>query len=305
MSPIERHVTQALGKVQPGAAVDFATIMALITQIFTFIQQCPFGRAKAAIRAGSVEAKAAAYLAVKRSGYGGNAVDLTQALLDQGCAATDAELDETIASALSLPGLTRIAGVVALCLIYATAGLAGPFPARPPASESTGPFPTGSESSSTPAPWVARLDAGESKRDAPSAARMQDVPSPLRQRIADYVEAGGGIVGVRDMTITTHMLRDHGWTAAQLEGLTEDELFSLHGMQHAGLIEPADAALPLIKHSGRTYPVHVDGDSAYWFVDGVRWSNLGGGRPVEGQVFTGGGRRFVYRDGRMHEQTGL
>ena len=305
MSPIERHVTDAVGKAQPGAALDFATIMALITQIFTFIQQCPFGRAKAAIRGGSVEAKTAAYLAVKRSGYGGNAVDLTHALLEQGRTATDAELDETIASALSLPGLTRIAGIVGMMLILNRTVIAGPFPGTKHYPASLGPFPVQSSSVQVPARTENFGETPSPTNVTPPGPLAVDVPTPLRQRIAEYIASGGSIVGVRDMTITTHMLRDHGWTAAQLDGLSEDELFALHGMQHAGLIDPADAG---VQHSGQhgreeSYPVRIRGDWAYWSVEGVTWSNLGRGRLAEGQVLSGGGRRFLYRNGRMHAAT--
>lgn len=305
MSPIERHVTEAIGKAQPGAAVDFATIMALITQIFTFIQQCPFGRAKAAMREGSVEAKTAAYLAVKRSGYGGNSVDLAHALLEQGRSATDAELDDTIASALSLPGLTRIAGVFALVVGLCTSAAAGPFPTLD-ASSAQGPFPAQAVSAPVIRLESAQTLADVSESDASGQGEVIEVQPPLRQRIDDYLAAGGGIVGVRDMTITTHMLRDHGWTAEQLAGLTEDELFALHGMQHAGLVEPTDVATADrdVERRGAGYPVQIAGDWAYWSVDGIRWSNLGQGRPAEGQLYLGGGRRFVYREGRMQDAAG-
>jgi hypothetical protein len=109
------------------------------------------------------------------------------------------------------------------------------------------------------------------------------------------------------MTITTHMLRDHGWSEAQLSGLTSDELFLLHGMQHAGRISPAEVSsapgsVAAIPTTG--YPVEMSNGTVYWTVAGQRWSNLGSGRPVDGQVYHGGGRSFVYRGGRMHEAGG-
>jgi hypothetical protein len=312
MSPIERHVTAAVDKVQPGAAMDFATIMALITQIFTFIQQCPFGRAKQAIRSGSVEAKAAAYLAVKRAGYGGNAVDLTQALLQQGAQATDDELDETIASAVSLPGLTRSIGVLLLLTVLGgVSAWAGPFPAPPVATQS-GPFPqvTAADEPRTPHPLADETPGPQpapEERRTVSVEPYEELPSPLQQRIAEYRAAGGAIVGVRDMTIVTHMLRDHGWSAAQIAGLSDDELFYLHGMQHAGVVEPeavdaVHSAAPVVHQEG--YPVSIEGRWAYWTAYGRRWDNRGGTLPTEGQVYAGGGRRFVYRNGRMHDATG-
>lgn len=307
MSPIERHVTEAVGKVQPGAAVDFATILALITQIFTFIQQCPFGRAKRAMREGSVEAKAAAYLAAKRAGYGGNAVDLAQALLQQGAQATDDELDETIASALSLPGLSRSLGVLIALLSLGGASVAGPFPAAPSPSRS-GPFPesVAVTEAERPEPQSDDVsgDIASGKPRSGAERRYVELSSPLRQQIADYRAAGGTIVGVRDMTIITHMLRDHGWTAEQIAGLSDEELFYLHGMQHAGEVAPETAQDACRSGGCRAsdgYPVTIDGRWAYWTAHGRRWDNRGGTLPSEGQVYTGDGRRFVFRGGRMHD----
>ena len=311
MSPIERHVTAAVDKVQPGAAMDFATIMALITQLFTFIQQCPFGRAKQAIRTGSVEAKAAAYLAVKRAGYGGNAVDLTQALLQQGAQATDEELDETIASAVSLPGLTRSIGVLLLLAVLGGASAwAGPFPVTAEEAQS-GPFPQStavhdSVATDPPGDERPRHKPGPERRRTRTEEPYEELPSPLQQQIADYRAGGGAIVGVRDMTIVTHMLRDHGWSAQQLAGLSDDELFYLHGMQHAGIVAPEAVATgpsaPPVDHPGG-YPVRIEGRWAYWTAHGRRWDNRGGTLPTEGQQYAGGGRRFIYRNGRMHDAT--
>ena len=317
MSPLERRVTQAVGKVQPGAAVNLGVIMQIMSMVLQFIQQCPFGNAKRSLREGALEAKVAAYRAVKSSGYEGNAVDLANALVEQGRQATDDELESTIASAHSLPKLKQTLGALLLAwLLPCVSATAGPFPGRAPVEAESGPFPlaTADAGVGDQRSEVGSRISQESKRPAggtspgellllDSRIRESDRRS-LRDRIADYRAGGGGTVGVRGMTIETHLRRDHGWRPSQLEGLCADELYLLHGMQHGGRIDPRDAGSDAAGGGGDGYAVRQSGRTAYWTVDGVRWSNLGAGAPVEGRVYQGGGRSFVYRDGKMHAVRG-
>ena len=142
MSPFEKAVSETVAEKQPeGAAIDVGLIMQLMTMLLQFIQNCPFGSAKAAIKAGSTGATVAAFNAVKKSGYTGNAVELAQALVAKGKAATDDELDETILLAESMPTLSNFMIIVALVLCFASTGMAaGPFPETELAIVS-GPFP--------------------------------------------------------------------------------------------------------------------------------------------------------------------
>ncbi|MBL8849219.1 MAG: hypothetical protein JNG89_06025 [Planctomycetaceae bacterium] len=301
MSPLEHRVTQAVGQVQPNAAVDFGVIMQIMSMVLQFIQQCPFGNARRAIRESAVEAKVATYRAVKSSGYGGNPVDLTNALLEQGRQATDAELDETIASAHALPALRTMLLTGIVCLALGAAVHAGPFPDGLPMMATRGPFPEVGDRTSEVRNQMS--EDGIVHDSAPPASLNPEsrILNPsLRDRIAAYRARGGGIVGVRGMTITTHMLRDHGWSESQLAGLSTEELSLLHGMQHAGQIEPGAEVSAGDGRSATGHPVRISGGSAQWVVDGITWSNLGGGSPVEGQVYRGGGRAFVYRGGRMY-----
>lgn len=135
-SALEKHVTDAAGKVQPGAAIDFAVILQIITTLMGLIGNCPFGGAKRAMKAGSTEAKVAIYNAVKKSGFGGNAVDLTNELIERGKNASDEELDATIESAMSLPGLSKFGAFLLAIALCGSTALAGPFP-----SVADGPFP--------------------------------------------------------------------------------------------------------------------------------------------------------------------
>ena len=332
MSPLEQRVTQAVGQAQPGAAVDFGVIMQIMSMVLQFIQQCPFGNARRAIRESALEAKVATYRAVKSSGFSGNPVDLTNALLDQGRQATDAELDETIASAHALPALRAMLLTLLACVAAIPALHAGPFPevggrkseigdqvsedevangdsSRPtflnpslPLVLTSGPFPVGGRKALVGDP-MSEDGVADSHSSAPTPLNPESrIPNPpsLRDRIAEYRTGGGGIVGVRGMTITMHMLRDHGWSESQLAGLSADELHLLHGMQHAGRIDPQEFSGETNSSSVGGYPVRVSGRSVQWTVDGITWSNLGSGQPVEGQVFRGNGRSFVYRGGRMY-----
>jgi hypothetical protein len=344
MSPLEQRVTQAVGQAQPGAAVDFGVIMQIMSMVLQFIQQCPFGNARRAIRESALEAKVATYRAVKTSGFSGNPVDLTNALLEQGRQATDAELDETIVSAHALPALRSMMLAIFACVAVSSAAHAGPFPevgglksevgdqmskdgvadddSSPPPSlnpesspgapglnpssqlaATNGPFPEvgdrKSEVRDQKSDGLVARDDSSARTSLNPESRILNPPA-LRDRIANYRARGGGIVGVRGMTITTHMLRDHGWSESQLAGLSADELYLLHGMQHAGRINPQEFAVETNSSSAGGYPVRVAGGSVQWTVDGITWSNLGSGQPVEGQVYRGNGRSFVYRGGRMH-----
>ena len=311
MSPLEQRVTQALGKAQPGAAVDFGVIMQIMSLVLEFIQQCPFGNAKRAIREGGLEAKVAAYRAVQSSGYDVNSVDLANALIYQGRQASDDELESTIASAHALPSLrVPFCAVMLACLISTAAAVAGPFPGHTSRAPGGGPFPVSSTGGDREYALHGEPVTSEFTPDASRAAdsRSPALPgSSLREQIAAYRAAGGGTIGVRGMTITTHMLRDHGWSPKQLSGLSADELYLLHGMQHAGRIRPNEVSRrteDATAADAESYPVTQIGATAYWRVNGVQWSNLGGGVPVEGQIYNGGGQSFAYRNGRMHAVRG-
>lgn len=126
-------------------------------------------------------------------------------------------------------------------------------------------------------------------------------PVSLRDAIAAYKAGGGEIVGVKDMTITTHMLRDHGWTSEQLDGLTSDELFYLHGMQHAGLISP-DGEPVSHEDNEDGYPVVRENGQIAWYVNGQRWAQTDNSRLTDGMTFSYNGRAmFVYRNGSMYD----
>lgn len=144
MSAFEKVVTDTISEKQPpgtGAAIDIAIIMQLMTFLMQFIQNCPFGSAKAAIKEGGTPARVATFNAVKKSGYSGNAVELTEALVAKGKAATDDEIDETVAMAYSMMPLSKFMILVVAMLCFATTAVAndGPFPVVSLAS--VGPFP--------------------------------------------------------------------------------------------------------------------------------------------------------------------
>jgi hypothetical protein len=321
MNALEKHVTEAVESKSPeGAAIDFGIILQIVTTILQFVQNCPFGNARKAMKAGGTEATVAAYQAVKKSGYAGNAVELTRDLVARAANSSDEELDEVVASANSMPLLSKMLMIAVMVLGLSVSAVAGPFP-----EAASGPFPLTQKEGGDPGP---------SRTDAPPAAGLPTVPqveSPaddlrvappppeesapdvappasLRDRIAAYrarggvayYEAGGSI-----LTSIAHMVRDHGWDRDELNGLSQTELDYLHGMSHTNAPEldgPVAAATVEVSYQRVSdddggYPVTKGADGNYhWHnprpgMGHRQWHTM-----TEGAVYGG----MTYRDGKMY-----
>jgi len=102
-------------------------------------------------------------------------------------------------------------------------------------------------------------------------------PTLLRERIAEYRQRGGVPWFVNGgHTTLQHLIDEHGWSAAQLRGLTQNELDELHGASHTGQIKAADfgprsvtksnqrraakATTPRIQPRGRWVRQCIDGE---------------------------------------------
>lgn len=144
-SAIENAVEESVQERLPeGSAFDPNLVFQIITFLMQFIQNCPFGQAKATIKEGGTAATVAAFNAVKKSGYTGNAVELARAVVARGKQASDTAIDETVTTAHALAPLAKMLGVlVAFAVCFASIGTAaaGPFPVLAAVSPAAGPFP--------------------------------------------------------------------------------------------------------------------------------------------------------------------
>ena len=76
--------------------------------------------------------------------------------------------------------------------------------------------------------------------DEPVVSITQESKPTLKAAVQAYMAAGGQIAYVQGKSDRAHLIEDHGWSAAQLTGLTQSELMYLHGATHNGKISPTD-----------------------------------------------------------------
>lgn len=125
-------------------------------------------------------------------------------------------------------------------------------------------------------------------------------PVSLKQRIAAYRARGGQAWYVRGKSDSQHLVDDHGWTWAQINGLSAIELQYLHGMSHTNAPELTATMTQSVSHQTSAcddggYPVTLGGDGYYHWHNprlGERYNSS----VEEGRVYGG----MTYRDGKMY-----
>lgn len=105
MTALETKVRAAWAKQFPAdaKAIDFGSIIAILTTLMDLFKGCNFGRFKKSMQAGDLLAKVVAYKAVLKSGYDGDKVKFALDLVEEAKTATDEEINETYELAQSLP----------------------------------------------------------------------------------------------------------------------------------------------------------------------------------------------------------
>lgn len=116
----------------------------------------------------------------------------------------------------------------------------------------------------------------------------------LRSRIASYRGRGGVAYyenGGNSATTKRHMVADHGWSMAELDGLSQSELDLLHGMSHTSA--PELIACARTQNDGDGIPVEYINGAYYWTHPtlGRRFARS----LQEGANYKG----LTYRDGKM------
>lgn len=96
--------------------------------------------------------------------------------------------------------------------------------------------------------------------DEPVISITQPAPT-LKEAVQAYMAGGGQVAYVQGKSNRSHLIEDHGWSAAQLNGLTQQELMYLHGATHSGKISPSD--YPVIQTEAEPV-IHVDDKPLVW-----------------------------------------
>ena len=100
-------------------------------------------------------------------------------------------------------------------------------------------------------------------REYPAHPSVRGAEPPLRAAIAGYRASGGQRAYVVGESDRAHLMREHGYAAAQLAGLTLDELQLLHGWAHAWQTSRGIATQRIAPSGGTVYqtpaPVYFGG----------------------------------------------
>lgn len=101
------------------------------------------------------------------------------------------------------------------------------------------------------APQAAESPLQDANADTAGPVSAQKAASvSLKQAIAAYRRNGGVRYFVRGKTDAQHVVEDHGWTYAQIRGLTHDEIQYLHGASHTGKLQPSSFGAPVERPAG-------------------------------------------------------